>query len=37
MGLRDKLGLPKGMQLGFQANKDTITKYGSITPNKYYA
>ena len=36
-GLREKLGLPKQVQLGFQAHKDTITKYGSITPNKYFA
>ena len=36
-GLREKLGLPKQMALGFQAHKDTITKYGSITPNKYFA
>jgi len=36
-GLRDNLGLPKQTQLGFQAHKDTSTKYGSVTPNKYYA
>ena len=36
-GLREKLGLPKQMQLGFQVHKDTITKYGSITRNKYIA
>ena len=36
-GLRENLGLPHQMQLGFQVHKDTITKYGSITRNKYIA
>jgi len=34
-GLRERLGLHKQIQLGFQVHKDTATKYGSITRNKY--
>jgi len=36
-GLRERLGLHRQIQLGFQVHKDTATKYGSITRNKYVA